>query len=288
MVDSKSRSRVERLIRGELRNDDLMNLFLFARDHCDGRASVKEIGDFVAHHSDRYRGIVTETARDWFAIVRFSTVSLAQIGAINPLKLPAVTPRHLSATLERLSTEQIKERCGLSRKDAHKLLPILIGKLTKNKDGTYAADQNYSEREAGLFNGLCGVIIANPAFNGAELFRDFSATLKSNGLMLKSEIAALLIQKPTIELFAVATMHNCNVEIEKGLVVRLKASSQGGTSIAVNAAIPTVENSQILISTAMFVTDLTSTDYCEPDLLEMAEWDADIELTPNGRLGLLR
>jgi hypothetical protein len=288
MADSKSRNRVERLMRGEIRNDDIMNLFLFARDHCDGRESVKEIGNFVAHHSERYRGIITETTRDWFAIVRFSTVTLTNVGAVNPLQLPSVTPRYLSATLDRLSTDELRDRCGLTRKEAHKLLPVFLGKLTKKRDGTYAADQHYTVNEANLFTGLCGVIVARPAFDGEKLFTDLSATLKSNGLLLKTELSAFEALKPAFELFAVATMHNCRIEIEAGLAVELKASSNGLSGITVNAAVPTIENDKILISTAMFVTNLPPAENCDPDLLDMQEWNTDIELTPKGRLGILR
>ena len=72
MSDPKSRARVERILSGELRADDLANLFLYARDHCDGRETVKEVGDFVAHHTERTKGVVTRTARDWYAIVIFT------------------------------------------------------------------------------------------------------------------------------------------------------------------------------------------------------------------------
>lgn len=50
-VDAKSLARVRRLLDGGLRLDDLTNLFLYARDRCNGRESVQEIGDFVAHHN---------------------------------------------------------------------------------------------------------------------------------------------------------------------------------------------------------------------------------------------
>ena len=46
--------------------DDLTRLFLYARDRCDGRECVREIGDFVAHHNERFKGLVTRTSRDWF------------------------------------------------------------------------------------------------------------------------------------------------------------------------------------------------------------------------------
>jgi hypothetical protein len=71
MPDPKSRARVQRLLSGTFRPDDLTGLFLYARDHCDGRESVAEIGHFVAHHNERDRGIVTRSTRDWFAMARF-------------------------------------------------------------------------------------------------------------------------------------------------------------------------------------------------------------------------
>jgi hypothetical protein len=48
MADPGMRARVERLVQGDVRVDDLTRLFLFARDRCDGRECVREIGDFVA------------------------------------------------------------------------------------------------------------------------------------------------------------------------------------------------------------------------------------------------
>jgi hypothetical protein len=57
MGDPKSRARVQRLLSGDFCPDDLTGLFLYARDHCDGREPVAEIGHFVAHHSERDMGI---------------------------------------------------------------------------------------------------------------------------------------------------------------------------------------------------------------------------------------
>lgn len=43
MPDAGLRARVERLLRGDLRIDDLTRLFLYVRDRCDGREPVREI-----------------------------------------------------------------------------------------------------------------------------------------------------------------------------------------------------------------------------------------------------
>ena len=50
------RQRVLRLMNGELRVNDLTTLFLNARRRTQGRETIEEIGDFVAHQDTRTRG----------------------------------------------------------------------------------------------------------------------------------------------------------------------------------------------------------------------------------------
>jgi hypothetical protein len=66
MSDAGMRARVVRLLEGRSTADDLTRLFLFARDSCDGREAIQEIGDFVAHAGERNKGLLTRAARDWF------------------------------------------------------------------------------------------------------------------------------------------------------------------------------------------------------------------------------
>jgi hypothetical protein len=95
--------------------------------------------------------------------------------------------------------------------------------------------------------------------------------------------------KPVVELFAIATMHNCRVEIEPNVTVTLRAGVQGGGEIIVAALIPTIEDPLIKLGTAMFVAALAPAEHCEPILLSTtnALWLADLELTPQHKLGLL-
>ena len=90
MPDPASRTRVERLLRGDFRVDDLTRLFLYARDRCDGRESVKEVGDFVAHHNERNKGTVTRATREWFAISGF--ISRLYTKRYNRDRLPPEAP----------------------------------------------------------------------------------------------------------------------------------------------------------------------------------------------------
>src|SRR6266481_9052116 len=65
------RIRVERLLRGAKRPDDVGELFLALRDYSGGRECVVEIGNFVAHRGERNIGITTREARDFFSTGRF-------------------------------------------------------------------------------------------------------------------------------------------------------------------------------------------------------------------------
>src|SRR5579862_4110756 len=101
MPDPGLRARVERLLRGDIRSEDLVRLFLYARDRCDGREPVQEIGDFVAHHDERTKGIVTRETRDWFLTARFFRSAMQ--GAIDAKQLPSNFTNFLDASLRRIS-----------------------------------------------------------------------------------------------------------------------------------------------------------------------------------------
>ena len=177
MVDARSRARVERMIAGDFRPDDLTHLFLFARDRCDGREAVREIGDFVAHHAERVKGPITRSAREWFAIATFVAWQFSG-QALDARSLPAVFPDYLRATLRRAEL-----KVAGSRVKAMKSLEDAIAKFTQAADGTYSQTSLLDQREVDLLNLLTSQIVAKAAFSGERLYRDFIATLKSNGLI---------------------------------------------------------------------------------------------------------
>jgi hypothetical protein len=290
MADPKSRARVERLLRGDIRVDDLTNLFLFARDRSDGRESVQEIGDFVAHHDERTKGIITRNTRDWFAIVRFFGPVFRPGGPhkYNLDQLPAITPQFIQATLRRLDHETIKKETGLSRAQANKMLPAILDGLLRNPDGTYAVSPTYREKEISLLKTLTSRIIAKPAFTGERLVTDFWATLRGNSLLSKEEQRSATLTNPAIQLFAVSIMHNCMIQIGEGSMVRLEAASiDGNIEVACSIISDTEDPKQIGFASALFVTSLDPLTYCQPQLLSVPRWQMEIELKPDGRLGIL-
>ncbi|SDC39050.1 hypothetical protein SAMN05216337_1002351 [Bradyrhizobium brasilense] len=184
MTDPAMRARVVRLIGGDIRADDLSRLFLYARDRCDGREAVQEVGDFVAHHSERTKGILTRSAREWFATARFAVE--ASGGPPDPTRLHSITPEFLRANVQRIDLKLLR-KTGLTRAAAIKATAAVVAKLIRNEDGTYAVPVSLPQDDINLLDLLLGSWSAKPAFTGARLTEDFLATLKSNGLISKEE-----------------------------------------------------------------------------------------------------
>src|SRR4051794_38876694 len=191
MADPGLRIRVERLLRGDVRVDDLMFLFLFVRDRNDGREAVQEIGDFVAHQAERTKGIVTREVRDWYRVTSFMFPhKVTGVKKIDLNRLSAEFPAFLQAALRRASPISMRDHAGLRRADATQLLPSILRKMATNKDGTLTMTAAHTQTELKLVEFLCGHLHARPAFDGKRLLDEFSATLKSNALLRKDETAS--------------------------------------------------------------------------------------------------
>ncbi len=294
MPDPKSRARVERLLRSEFRPDDLTGLFLYARDHCDGREPVADIGHFVAHHNERDRGIITRSTREWFAIARYH-MSRFRPGGPHPLdanKLPPAAQHYFEIAVNRIDAKLIRDKTGLRRPDAHRFMLDLAGRLTRNSDETWALPKDCTSTELRLVECVSSVIVVRPAFEAGRLCDDFLATLKSNGLITHKEIRlhkdAL---KTLVQLYAVAAMHNCVVQIGDGTTVQLRSSpSMGDKQINVLAdvreAIPGYPN--VAITSSIFTAHTDPIVHCHPDLLTGSAWNFEIEVSPDKRLAPLR
>jgi hypothetical protein len=277
MASSDLRSRVERLLKGDFRPDDLTRLFLYARDRCDGRESVQEVGDFVAHRDQRSKGIITRTARDFYTILRFKIPNLGQ--AIDGANLPSDFPEFLTAVLRSLDAKLIKRDTGLSLASARKLLPVIVGKIIHKPDGTIALPPTLSSREVALVTCLSQFIVAKPAFDGDRLFEDFAATLRSHGLLQHSELQQFRSLKAGIVLYAVTVMHQCKVQLGDGTMASLKAhggvapNSRIGVLATVSVPLPGKSGRLVQIASDMFTTDLDTQANCEEEL-QNGEWDA--------------
>jgi hypothetical protein len=287
MVDTGLRARVVRLLGGDVRADDLTRLFLYARDRCDGRESVQETGDFVAHHDIRTKGLVTRTTRDWYAIAK---VQLENIHTkLDPHSLPPIFPEFLSAILRRLNHHNLRATAGLSLAEATKMLPGIKEKFRRNPDGTLAISNNHTTRELNLVRALTSYLVATAAFDGDRLFSDFCAVLKSHGLISKEEIRESKKIKSAVILFAASIMHNSKIEIAEGIETALSALANQYENISVMAYIDVIHRptgKTIKMGSPIYDTGLRAIENCTPDLLECQDhpWPFDLEIGADCKL----
>lgn len=260
------------------RPDDLTGLFLYARDHCDGRESVAEIGHFVAHHNERNKGIVTRSTREWFATARFHMFRFhGSASDLDPHRMPSATPDYL------------RIRRGLGKKGTRelKILSDLADRLLPNPDGTWRLPK-LTPVEASLLHVVSSVLVSKPAFEADRLCSDFFATLKSNGLIMKDELAQHKDSLSVlVKLYAVSVMHNCIVQVGDGTKSQLRATAEPKSkTISVYAGVP-LPPSNITVASPMFYMNADPADHCHPDLLNGSGWDFEIELNENKQLARL-
>lgn len=290
MPDAGIRARVLRFVGGNFVPDDLARIFLFARDRCDGRESVQEIGDFVAHKTERTKGIVTREMRDWVVIAYF----MAFFNGHPPGAAPYITNRSLPplyipwlyATLRRAPPDLRQ----YAHAKAKKLLDEIVAKVVRTNFGTISLER-LSDAELGFIDKLTSRFYVRPAFTSDRLLSDLKSTLKSNGVLLTSEFAQFDAQRRLIDLFAVSIMHGCNVELGDGFSTPLLASDpiNGGEICVVGSVpVPNPGGPATLFATAIYETTLSPQGNMEESLLNTPRpWDFELELGANGLLARL-
>lgn len=284
MPDSAHRARIERLLRGDLRADDLTRLFLFARDRCDGRESVQEVGDFVAHHDERTKGLVTRTARDWEAIIQ-GILPTVEPKKVDYTRLPPRFREGMRAAIARLDAKQLRG-CGLNKKEANDLLPGFLKRFITNPDRSISVPILIAAKEQRLLRAAFLVNI-HPAFDDHRLFDDFVATMRSHGLLQQNEIRAFAALQPAIGLFAASVMQNCVVIGTWGERMPLQIRVNPGDPLEVLAEtkITLRGGMEIPIVSPIYSTHLESASACDPEVLTMpVPITCPLELTPQMRL----
>jgi hypothetical protein len=291
MPDPKSKARVDRLLRGEFRPDDLTSLFLYGRDHADGREAVIEIGDFIAHHDERDRGIVTRSTREWFAVVRYHMSRFRPDGVqpFNARMMPSATPDYFKIAVNRLGAETIQKVTGLRKKKADEMMQKILPRLVRNSDGTWSLPADLSKSEVDLIVCVSSEIVVKPAFSPERICDDFLAMLRSNALISKEdERAHAAALRVLIQLCAIAAMHHCIVQVGDGTTVQLNARPEpAAKQIKVEAAVPHPEVNNTALVCSMFTADLDPAVHCHEALAAGQDWNFEIELAPDRRLSRL-
>lgn len=253
---------------------------------------MREIGDFVAHHGERQKGIITRTTRDWFVIVRFMMPRFGPGGpqSLDVRSLPSTTPLFLSATMRRMDHRSLKSDTGLGRASAERSLQRLLGHLIENSDSTYRLE-GVSEPEWAVFKCLVSHIIVEPAFTGDRLFDDFSATLRSHGLLRKEELRRFDELKNVVGLFAISQMHNCRVKISEKFSARLSfAADISSGQLNVKTSAPAFNEglaNEVSVASDIFTMMAQPTLCCTDRLLSWSVDALDLEVGSDMKLDVL-
>jgi hypothetical protein len=121
MIDDDLRLRAKRFLGGQRRADDLDRFYLDLRERTHGRASFREIGDFVAHRGERNRGPVTQIARDVI-----TSVSVWSLGFREKTPTYPQLAQAAQANFRLASDKQLKDGCGLKRPVVKKILDSVL------------------------------------------------------------------------------------------------------------------------------------------------------------------
>ncbi len=275
MLDQDLSRRLARLMRGERRTDDLDRLFLALRDRSAARASVREVGDFVAHRDQREKGLVTRTARDIFT----SFESWLRISVMRqPFTLAGIR-KTAEANLRNATDAQLLGRLGLKRAVVKSVLAQALNKAERGAVATV--------RERKTVDYLGGAFIWNPAFTEAALVEDLLLVLSDTGLLRRSEHNAFRALSSYLALYVITLMHGSAILLENDDRAQLVAgfdNDQGQLEVKALLTVPDI-GKPVFAPTCLFWTSLAGRDHCEPILLEdPTQWLGPLEISADGKL----
>ena len=266
-----------------------MALFLFTRSRCDGRESVQEVGDFVAHLGDRTKGLVSRIAREWFEIVQFNAPRFAHGHGpdMDITQLPPNTPQFLLATARRIE-HSVLMNFGLKRVEVSKHIRNIIKKLAENADGTLKITSQMTSIETRILTVLTSIAVVEPAFDDESLFADFSALLMSHSLLQKSERSSFAKLKIPIGLFALAAMNQSKIIMNGAdchIGYRLDQNEklcEAIGSVPMGSSVPGIS-----WACPIFTVHADPIAHCTDRLINSPVTSAPLEINPEGKLDLL-
>lgn len=213
------RGSVERLLRGDVRTDDLSELFFIIRDEFGGKGIVSEIANFLAHPACRTKGIVWSEVSDYFAFLKFR-IPLATSSIIT-FDVPASLPDAMRANLRRISERALRRKTGKKRDQAQKILNKIFSRLVSTGSNSLSKIILKSHEEIDVFVYVANHSKGGPLFTDDDLFEDFRRALQRQKLLKSEEEKELKKIKPAISLFALTAMHNRKIDLGNNGVAEL-------------------------------------------------------------------
>jgi hypothetical protein len=205
--------------------------------------------------------------------------------------IPATVPEALRANLRRTNASLPKRDAGTSPTRAKHVLDRILSRLVPTGDGDLSKFSIIDAEELALLKLLANRVKAGPLFTDKDLMKDLSRVLQKNKLLKQTGTSVLAAQKAPISIFALATMHNRQVDLGDGTMATLAIAADKLGNLAIFAIVGivgfSVPGEIRKIGHWVFQTDLPTSRYCEQDSApgERNPFVGDFELTVRGTLG---
>jgi hypothetical protein len=287
MSYSDLRSRVERLLSGDIREQDFQRLFFNMREESGGTGVVSEVTNFLAHPL-RTQAIAAKDSRDLFAFIRF-LMPMDRGHIISPV-FPATMPNAMRANLRRMRPGTLKRFARTNPIHAKRVLERILARLLPTGHGGYRKVIFLNEEEKRIFSVIAQHIKGGALFTDSDLLKDFARILVRQGLLKESERPSLSIIKPALALFALSAMHNRKIELDDKSVanVAIAPDMYGNLgTFAFGAVLADIDGGgPTTMGAWIFQTDLAISNHCEAGVAPpgRAAFVGAFEMTPELKL----
>jgi hypothetical protein len=279
-----SRGRVERLMRGEARHDDLRELFFGMRDE---NGIISEIGHFLAHPGIRTKGIVWREVTDQLALTKI--MESVRRSRIIQSDVPASLPPAMYANLRRIRTTDLNEKTGKTRAQATKILKRIFARTVPTGPNRISKPSPKSQEEIDVFICVGTIIKVEPLFSDSDLFDDFCKALQKQGLLQAAEKSSLDRSKVAITLFALIAMHNRKIDLGDGSTARLAIAPDPKNRLGIYSIADVVKDygaGATTFATWLVETSLPVPGHCEKGVAapERHPFTGDLEVNAAGKI----
>jgi hypothetical protein len=282
-------SRVERLLRGDIREQDINHLFFNLREEQHGRGIVREIAHFLAHPKQRTQGIATTETRDLFAFLKFR-MQIDQSKIIR-VAMPANMPDAMRGNLRRMRPSILKREAGVSPPQAKRVLDGVLNRMSPTGHGGLTKPFILTQEEYDVFACVASNLKGGSLFTDDDLFNELCRILKKLHLLRDSERKAFANCKAAISLFALTAMHNRTIDLGDGSMARLSITADMYGNLGVFAGAEVIADydgkGPTQVFAWLFQTELPVNDYCEDGVAPISrvpfigelEMSSDLKLT---------
>jgi len=279
--NADNRIRVQRMLAGRCREDDLKRLMLSLRQRSYGCQIVKDIADLIAHEDERDQGLIVDTISQMYFCFKLFYESRNQKFDVG--RLPNYFENCVYAAIQNAPSSLLKKNTGFKRGAAYRTAKSACLKFNTNADGTIDASDCTAE-ERRLLLGVAGVIVVRPVYDGAKLFKQVTEVLTKNKLLHVGEASDFGQVSACLSLMALSLLNRANIVMPDDSIAELScgfSSDADGQTLEVNASWPADGKlANLRFSVCIFQTNLYAGDHCEPDLLAAAQYSNDIPGNP--------